>query len=53
MPAHIRTVLSGVTLSIPLMEGRLTLGTWQGVYLWEHRDAPHQRQVAAHLLYEN
>ncbi len=53
MPAHIRTVLSGVTLSIPLMEGRLTLGTWQGVYLWEHRDAPHQRQVAAHLLYED
>lgn len=53
MPAHIRTVLSGVTLSIPLIEGRLTLGTWQGVYLWEHRDAPHQRQVAAHLLYED
>ncbi len=53
MPAHIRTVLSGVTLSIPLMDGRLTLGTWQGVYLWEHRDAPHQRQVAAHLLYED
>ena len=53
MPAHIRTVLSGVSLSIPLMEGRLTLGTWQGVYLWEHRDAPHQRQVAAHLLYED
>ena len=52
MPAHIRTVLSGVTLSIPLMDGRLTLGTWQGVYLWEHRDAPHQRQIAAHLLYE-
>lgn len=53
MPAHIRTVLSGVTLSIPLMDGQLTLGTWQGVYLWEHRDAPHQRQVAAHLLYED
>lgn len=52
MPAHIRTVLSGVTLSIPVMAGRLTLGTWQGVYLWEHRDAPHQRQVAAHLLYD-
>ena len=53
MPAHIRTVLSGVTLSIPLMDGRLTLGTWQSVYLWEHRDAPHQRQVAAHLLYQD
>lgn len=47
MPAHIRTVLSGVTLSIPVAAGRLTLGTWQGVYLWEHRDEPHRREVAA------
>ena len=52
MPAHIRTVLSGVTLSIPVMEGHLALGTWQGIYLWEHRDAPHTRTIAAHLLYE-
>ena len=52
MPAHIRTVLSGVTLSIPVMDGRLALGVWQGVYLWEHRDAPHRRRIAAHLLYE-
>lgn len=52
MPAHIRTVLSGVTLSVPVAEGRMTLGTWQGLYLWEHRDRPHSRQVAAHLLYE-
>ncbi|MGB0852086.1 MAG: secondary thiamine-phosphate synthase enzyme YjbQ [Pikeienuella sp.] len=52
MPAHIRTVLSGVTLSIPVMDGRLSLGTWQGIYLWEHRDAPHRRTIAAHLLYE-
>lgn len=52
MPAHIRTVLSGVTLSIPVINGRLSLGTWQGVYLWEHRDAPHRRTIAAHLLYE-
>ncbi|MCI4660407.1 MAG: secondary thiamine-phosphate synthase enzyme YjbQ [Neomegalonema sp.] len=52
MPAHIRTVLSGVHLSIPVQNGRLCLGTWQGLYLWEHRDQPHQRRVAAHLLYE-
>lgn len=50
MPAHIRTVLSGVTLSIPVMAGRLALGTWQGVYLWEHRDRPHEREIAASLL---
>ncbi|MEM8751862.1 MAG: secondary thiamine-phosphate synthase enzyme YjbQ [Pseudomonadota bacterium] len=50
MPAHIRTVLSGVTLSIPVMAGRLALGTWQGVYLWEHRDRPHRREVAATLV---
>ena len=52
MPAHIRTVLSGVTLSIPVMGRRLALGTWQGVYLWEHRDAPHRRSIVAHLLYD-
>ena len=50
MPAHIRTVLSGVTLSIPVMDGRLALGTWQGVYLWEHRDRRHSREIAASLL---
>ena len=50
MPAHIRTVLSGVTLSIPVIAGRMALGTWQGVYLWEHRDRPHRRDVAASLL---
>lgn len=52
MPAHIRTVLSGAHLSIPVAERRLALGTWQGIYLWEHRDQPHERRVAAHLLYE-
>ncbi len=52
MPAHIRTVLSGATLSIPVIGGRMALGTWQGVYLWEHRDAPHAREIAAHLSYE-
>ena len=52
MPAHIRSVLTGVQLSIPLMGGRLALGTWQGICLFEHRDAPHRRTVAAHLLGE-
>lgn len=52
MPAHIRTVLSGVTLSIPVLGRRLALGTWQGIYLWEHRDNPHRRSIAAHLLYD-
>ena len=50
MPAHIRTVLSGVTLSIPVIGGRMALGAWQGVYLWEHRDRPHRREIAASLL---
>ena len=52
MAAHIRTVLSGVHLSIPVAGGRLVLGTWQGVYLWEHRSQPHRRRVALHLLAE-
>ncbi len=50
MPAHIRAMLTGVQLSIPLVEGRLALGTWQGIYLAEHRRAPHRRQVVLHLL---
>lgn len=50
MAAHIRTVLSGVHLSIPVIEGRLALGTWQGIWLWEHRDRAHERRVALHLL---
>ena len=52
MAAHIRTVLSGVHLSIPVAGGRLVLGTWQGVYLWEHRSQPHRRRIALHLLAE-
>ncbi len=52
MPAHIRTALTGVNLSIPLIEGRLALGTWQGIYLFEHRRAPHRREIAAHLIGE-
>jgi secondary thiamine-phosphate synthase enzyme len=50
MPAHIKAALTGVHLSIPLIGGRLMLGTWQGVYLFEHRRRPHRREVAAHLL---
>jgi secondary thiamine-phosphate synthase enzyme len=50
MPAHIRTALTTVNLSLPLRSGRLALGTWQGIYLWEHRRVPHQRHVALHFL---
>lgn len=49
MPAHLRAILTGIHLSIPLIGGRLMLGTWQGIYLFEHRRAPHRRQVALHL----
>ena len=52
MPAHIRAALTGVQLSIPLISGRLALGTWQGIYLFEHRASSHRRTVAAHLLGE-
>src|SRR4051794_10156546 len=50
MPAHVRTALTTVNLSIPFSRGRLELGTWQGIYLWEHRDRPHHRTIAVHLL---
>ncbi|MGK7752006.1 MULTISPECIES: secondary thiamine-phosphate synthase enzyme YjbQ [unclassified Roseovarius] len=49
MPAHIKAAMMPVSLSIPVSEGRLVLGTWQGIYVFEHRDAPHSRKVAAHL----
>jgi secondary thiamine-phosphate synthase enzyme len=52
MPSHIRTALTGVSVSIPLVGGRLALGTWQGIYLFEHRRAPHARQLALHLIGE-
>src|SRR5450631_1626250 len=52
MPAHIRTALTAVNLSIPLRAGRLTRGTWQGVYLWEHRTHDHSRHVALHFIGE-
>ena len=50
MPAHIKAALLPVSLSIPVMAGRPSLGTWQGVYLFEHRRAPHDRMVVAHLI---
>jgi secondary thiamine-phosphate synthase enzyme len=50
MPAHLRAALTQVHLSIPLIAGRLTLGTWQGIYLFEHRRAPYRRELALHLL---
>jgi secondary thiamine-phosphate synthase enzyme len=50
MPAHIRTALTAVNLSIPISGGRLALGTWQGIYLWEHRQSPHRRTVVIHVL---
>jgi secondary thiamine-phosphate synthase enzyme len=50
MPAHVRTALTTVNLSIPIAEGRLCLGTWQGIYLWEHRTRPHTRTVVIHVL---
>ncbi len=50
MPAHIRAALTQTQLSIPVAEGRLALGTWQAVYLYEHRTAPHTRRLALHLI---
>jgi secondary thiamine-phosphate synthase enzyme len=50
MPAHIRAALTQTQLSIPLAQGRLVLGTWQGIYLWEHRRAPHRREIVLHLI---
>jgi secondary thiamine-phosphate synthase enzyme len=49
MPAHIRSVLTQTSLQIPVMNGRLALGTWQGIYLWEHRHRGHQRDVVVHI----
>lgn len=50
MPAHIRTVLSTVDLTIPVTDGKGALGTWQGIYLWEHRTRTHSRKVTATLM---
>ena len=52
MPAHVRTALTTVSLSIPVIGGQLALGTWQGIYLWEHRCSPHRRLVTGHFIGE-
>lgn len=52
MPAHIRTALTTVNLSLPVADGHLALGTWQGLYVWEHRHQSHTRRLTAHLLGE-
>jgi secondary thiamine-phosphate synthase enzyme len=50
MPAHLRAMLTNTQLSVPVAQGRPVLGTWQGLYLFEHRRQPHQRQIVLHLL---
>jgi secondary thiamine-phosphate synthase enzyme len=52
MPAHLRAALSQTQLAIPVASGRLVLGTWQGIYLFEHRRAPHRREIVLHLIGE-
>jgi len=50
MPAHIRAALTQTSLTIPVVHGRMAMGTWQGIYLFEHRAAPHRRSVVLHLI---
>lgn len=50
MPAHVRTVLTASSISIPIVNGRMALGTWQGLYLYEHRTAPHRRRVTVTVV---
>jgi len=52
MPAHLRAALTNVNVSVPVSGGRLMLGPWQGIYVWEHREQPHSRRVIAHLIGE-
>jgi secondary thiamine-phosphate synthase enzyme len=52
MPAHVRAALTATHLSIPVVHGAMTLGTWQGIYLWEHRLRPHERRIAVHIFGE-
>ena len=49
MPSHIKAALTATSLSIPILEGKLALGTWQGIYLWEHRHSPGTRNLMAHI----
>ena len=50
MPAHLRTALTGVQVSIPVNDGRIALGIWQGIFLFEHRHRPHEREIVLHLI---
>ncbi|HTL38277.1 MAG TPA: secondary thiamine-phosphate synthase enzyme YjbQ [Kofleriaceae bacterium] len=52
MPAHVRTVLTQTSIGIPIASGKLALGTWQGLYLWEHRTAPHRRHITVTVIGE-
>jgi secondary thiamine-phosphate synthase enzyme len=52
MPSHIRSALTQTSIGIPLQKGRLALGAWQGIYVFEHRDAPHRREVMLHIIGE-
>jgi secondary thiamine-phosphate synthase enzyme len=52
MPAHVRTVLTQTSIGVPIVDSRLALGTWQGLYLWEHRTAPHTRKVTVMVIGE-
>ncbi len=52
MPSHVRTVLTQTSIGIPIADGKLVLGTWQGLFVWEHRTAPHKRQITVTVLGE-
>jgi len=49
MPSHIRSAITNVSISIPIDGGDLALGRWQGIYVWEHRTAPHRREIVVHV----
>jgi len=53
MPAHVRTIFTQNSLSIPVSDGRCDLGTWQGVFLWEHRTSPHRRRITVTIVGES
>ncbi len=52
MPAHVRSVLTQTSIGVPVANGKLTLGTWQGLYVWEHRTSPHQRRITITVIGE-
>jgi secondary thiamine-phosphate synthase enzyme len=52
MPAHVRTILTQTSIGVPIANGKLALGTWQGLYLWEHRTSPHRRQLSVTVIGE-